>query len=139
MNLVHPMVKALSILCCLSPYSASASHFTIPINETLNVIIMRFGQCVFDIIETNFKLGSIVGFITAGLQNYTSKSLSNNSPDESLQKLMLNESWSIVVKQCQGYTSTRTKVSKQVHILCIYKCVSESISSYSNLNRFINI
>lgn len=75
-------------------------------NETFNESIFHAdGECVFDIIKINFKFGSIVGFATAGLLNYTSKNLSNNSPDASLRNLMLSESFSIVVKQ-----NSRSKV-----------------------------
>lgn len=110
MNLIQLIINILVIKTYQCPRYIFAKYIDIPVNETLNDAIIHFGQCVFDIIDTNFKIGSIIGFVTAGLENYTSPSLSNNSPDESLRNLMLNESWPIVIKQGYNSRSTRTKV-----------------------------
>lgn len=107
MNEIKLIVKVLKILSYLAHLT---SEFAIPINENLNQIIFNAANCLQNISHIHFVFGSSVGIVVAGLQNYTSSNLSNNSPDESLRKLMLSESWTIIFKQGYDGRPSKTKV-----------------------------
>lgn len=114
MKTFQQTVKRLSISICLFCIFVHSSSLFIPINENLNEGIVNDAKCVLDICETHFMFGSIVGLVTAGLQNYSSANLSMYSPDLTLNNIMLSESWSIVVKQVYHSRTTETKVYKYI-------------------------
>lgn len=108
-------VKILKIL----PYLVHvSSEFAIPIDENNNQVVLKAADCLLDISKIHFVFGSSVGIVVAGLQNYTSANLSNNSPDASLRNLMLSESWTIIVKQGHDGRPSKAKVWAPLPRMC---------------------
>lgn len=116
MNYVQLIIKALAILTNQSSGSdVFLTDNALSLNETLNKGAFHNGECLFTLIKLNFKFGTVVGYVVAGLQNFSMAKMAIDAPNQSLRYLMLSESWSIILKQGYNGRSTTPKVK-----FCIY-------------------
>lgn len=70
------------------------------IDEKTSALIVHGSKCIMNVISNHFPIGTSIGLIRSGLQNYTTNKVIKYTPDATL---MENPNWTVIIKQKIGY------------------------------------
>lgn len=73
------------------------------IDEHIDTLIVHGSECIMNVISKHFRIGTNIALIRSGLQNYSTNKVLKYTPDATLDLLMGNPKWTVIIKQKIGY------------------------------------